>query len=132
LIDCLRDDDVGVRGAAANALGAIGDQSAVPYLKPLLKEDNPQLIVWVAFALTMLGQDYFYILVNALKSDDVNVRRSGVLALHQLGDKRAVEPLLTLSDDHERRFESDTTVAEAAARALMTLGYNVGKLPPRT
>ena len=78
LIDALQDEHVGVRGAAANALGNIGDQSAVPYLKPLLNNINPQLVVWAAFALTRLKHDYFTVIEEALKSEDVLVRRSAV------------------------------------------------------
>jgi HEAT repeat protein len=130
LIDALRDEHVGVRGAAANALGAIGDNSAVPYILPLLKEDNPQLKVWAAYALTMLGHDRFSLIAGALESSDVMVRRSAILAMEQLGDQRAVAHLLPLQDDASRRFEGDTTIGEAAARALAHLGYNVGRLPP--
>lgn len=131
LIDTLQDEHVGVRGAAANALGNIGDISAVPYLKPLLKQGNRQLVVWAAFALTRLGHDHFEFISEALRSNDVDVRRSAILAMQQLGDQRAIEPLLTVCNDHSRRFEVDSTVAEAAMRALISLGYNVGKLPPR-
>jgi HEAT repeat protein len=132
LIDALQDENAGVRGAAANALGAIGDNAAVPYLKPLLNDNNPQLVVWAAYALTRLHRDYFAVIAEALESDNVDVRRSAILALQQLGDKRAIAPLLTLSDDQGRRFDADSTVAEAAAKALISLGYNVGKLPPRS
>jgi len=132
LIEALKDDDVGVQGAAANALGALGDQSAVPYLFPLLKHKNRQLVVWVAFALTRLGHDYFDVLEAALSDSAVAVRRSGVLAMQQLGDRRAVGPLLALCDDQERRFEADSTVAEAATKALISLGYNVGRIPPKS
>lgn len=131
LIDALQDEHVGVRGAAANALGTIGDPSAIPYLKPLLKHPNPQLVVWAAFALTRLGQDQFSRLVTALANPDVDVRRSAVLAMQQLGDQRAIEPLLSLRHDDARRFEDDSTVGEAVTKALILLGFNVGKLPPR-
>jgi len=131
LIDALQDENAGVRGAAANALGAIGDDAAVPYLKPLLNNDNAQLVVWAAYALTRLSHDYFSVIVEALESDKVDVRRSAVLALQQLGDTRAIAPLLALSGDQGRRFEADSTIAEAATKALISLGYNVGKLPPR-
>ncbi len=131
LIEALKDEDVGVQGAAANALGALGDQSAAPYLFPLLRHKNRQLVVWVAFALTRLGHDHFEILEEALKHRAVTVRRSAVLAMQQLGDKRAVGPLLARCDDQERRFEADSTVAEAAMKALTSLGYNVGRLPPK-
>ncbi len=121
LIDALQDEHVGVRGAAANALGALGDIDAVPYLLPLLKHDNPQLVIWAAYALTRLGRDHFHILVDALHNDAVEVRRSAILAMQQLGDSRAADPLRTLHNDHARRFPDDTTVAEAAAKALSSL-----------
>lgn len=123
LIALLSDAHVGVRGAAANALGKIGDARALPHLEALLMDDNRQLVVWAAFALTRLGEDYFYVLINALRSDNVDVRRSGVLALQQLGDTRAIPALLALQDDDARRFDSDTTVAEAVAKALIALGH---------
>lgn len=131
LIDALQDTHVGVRGAAANALGVIGDDLAVPYLRPLLKHDNPQLVTWAAFALTRLGQDHFDHIVTALNHPQVEVRRSAVLALQQLGDQRAIGPLIALQSDGARRFEGDITVGEAATRALISLGYNIGRLPPR-
>lgn len=132
LIDALQDEHVGVRGAAANALGAIGDTNAVPYLMPLLRHENPQLVIWAAYALTRMGHDHFHRLVEGLSHEAVEVRRSAVLAMQQLGDPRAVAPLLKLQDDNARRFVDDSTVAEAAVKALMSLGYNVGKLPPRS
>ncbi|MBA3873741.1 MAG: HEAT repeat domain-containing protein [Anaerolineae bacterium] len=130
LIDALQDEHVGVRGAAANALGNIGDSAAVPYLIPLLRHTNPQLMVWAAFALTKLGRDSFSTLETTLQSEDVDVRRSTILAFQQLGDQRAVPLLLALSNDESRRFSGDTTLGEAAIRALLQLGYNIGNLPP--
>ena len=131
LIDALQDDHVGVRGAAANALGTIGDQDVIPYLRPLLQDENPQLVVWAAFALTRLNVDHFEILSEALTSPEVEVRRSAILAMRLLGDQRAIGPLLALQGDESRRFEADSTVDEAVNQALIILGYNVGKLPPR-
>ena len=130
LIDTLQDEDVGVRGAAANALGNIGDPAAVPYLLPLLRNANPQLVVWAAFALTKLGHDHFSMLQTTMQSDDIDVRRSTILAFQQLGDQRAIPLLLALQHDDSRRFSGDTTLGEAAVRALITLGYNIGNLPP--
>jgi HEAT repeat protein len=131
LIDALQDDHVGVRGAAANALGTIGDQDVAPYLRPLLEDDNPQLVVWAAFALTRLKVDHFDVLATALEAAEVDVRRSAILAMRLLGDKRAIGPLLALQGDNSRRFEADSTVDEAVNQALISLGYNVGNLPPR-
>lgn len=130
LIDALQDEHVGVRGAAANALGNIGDPAAVPYLIPLLRHSNPQLVVWAAFALTRLGRDSFNVLENMMQVDDVDVRRSTILAFQQLGDQRAIPLLLAVTNDESKRFSADSTLGEAALRALEHLGYNVGKLPP--
>jgi len=132
LIDALQDAHVGVRGAAANALGTIGDPAAIPYLRPLLKHPHQQLVIWAAFALTRLGDDHFDTLSSALESGDVDVRRSAILAMRQLGDQRAIGPLLTLLGDEERRFQADSTVDEAVNQALVILGFNIGKLPPRS
>jgi HEAT repeat protein len=126
LIDALQDEHVGVRGAAANALGTIGDTSAMPYLRPLLAATNPQLAVWAAFALTRLGEDCFEQIVQALDATDVDLRRSAILALRQLGDARAVVPLSALLDDESKRFEADSTVKEAAYQALVILGHEPG------
>lgn len=126
LIATLRDEHVGVRGAAANALGKIGDARALPPLRALLADKNPQMVIWAAFALTRLGEDHFDRLLGGLRSTDVMVRRSAVLALNQLGDPRAIPSLLLLLEDTEKRFDSDNTVAEAAERALAALGHRVG------
>ncbi len=130
LIDALQDEHVGVRGAAANALGNIGDSAAVPYLLPLLRNANPQLVVWAAFALTRLGRDSFDVLETMMQAEDVDVRRSTILAFQQLGDQRAIPLLLTVTRDDSKRFSADSTLGEAAVRALQHLGYNVGNLPP--
>ena len=131
LIETLADEHIGVCGAAANALGRIGDDRAIPHLRPFLEHDNPQMVVWAAYALTCLEQDHFEVIASALESDNVDVRRSAILALKQLGDQRAIGPLLALQHDESRRFSADSTVAEAVDRALISLGYNVGRLPPR-
>lgn len=130
LIDALQDEHVGVRGAAANALGNIGDPAAVPYLIPLLRHTNSQLVVWAAFALTRLGRDSFDVLESMMQAEDVDVRRSTILAFQQLGDQRAIPLLLAVSRDDSKRFSADSTLGEAAVRALQHLGYNVGNLPP--
>ncbi|RMF82460.1 MAG: HEAT repeat domain-containing protein [Chloroflexi bacterium] len=129
LIQTLADEHVGVRGAAANALGQLGDPQAVPYLWPLLQSDNAQLVIWAAFALTMLGHDQFDVLTSGLEATDVDVRRSAILAMEQLGDTRAIEPLLALRDDDSKRFKTDSTVAEAVERVLYNLGYGDGESP---
>jgi HEAT repeat protein len=89
-----------------------------------LDDDNPQLVVWAAYASTMLGDDRFDVIAAALQAQDVDVRRSGILALRQLGDRRAIEPLRGLRGDQRRRFPGDSTVEEAAANALFSLGYD--------
>jgi HEAT repeat protein len=45
LIDCLRDEDSDVRGAAAEALGKLGDVRAVAPLSQLL-DDKTRYLLW--------------------------------------------------------------------------------------
>ena len=46
-----------------------------------------------------------------------------VLRINGYLDGRAIEPLLTLRADQGRRFDSDSTVADAVAKVLHQLGY---------
>ena len=56
-------------------------------------------------------------LIAALKDKDSNVREAAAEALGELGDKRAVKPLLTAL-----KKDKDSNVRDAAAKALGKLG----------
>jgi len=71
LIEALKDGDSDVRGSAANALGKIGDKSAVPQLIEALNFDH--------------STDFF--------DDSTEVRRAAAEALGEIGDESAIKPL---------------------------------------
>lgn len=71
LVSPLGDEDSSVRWSAADALGAMGDCEAVPYV------------------------------IDALGDPDKTVRLSAARALGKLGDRRAVEPLVRLLTDED-------------------------------
>ena len=97
-----------VRGAAARALGAIGDAAAVPAL------------------------------VEAVEMGKAEVQRAAVMALGRIGDSRAIRPLVKALGDGEipvegtvgalDRIDSGWRKSEIAAR--LARGY-VGRLEDR-
>jgi HEAT repeat protein len=142
LIKTLADQKDYVRGAAAAALGQLGDVRAVePLVNALVDQDNPVRLA-VATALRQLGQPHwsqwfkgddddfsrlgtsrnaraFELLIQALSERDWRMHKAAAKALGELGDARAVEPLIkTLAD--KSCLIGD--VREAAAEALGRLG----------
>jgi HEAT repeat protein len=101
----------GVARSAARELGRLGDPRAVKPLAALLPvaEVNQS----AAEALTKLGAKSVDALVNVLKSEDAAARRLATTALAEIGDKRAVEPLIEVMQN-----DNEYSVRTAAARAL--------------
>jgi HEAT repeat protein/beta-lactamase regulating signal transducer with metallopeptidase domain len=81
LIGALRDDDAGVRAAAAEALGKRGESTAVPAL------------------------------VAALRDEEAAVRANAVEALAEVGDGRALEGLLTALGDANTEVRANAAAA---------------------
>ncbi len=61
-------------------------------------------------------------LLELLDHPGLDVRRKAVLALGQLGDQRAADPLVTLLHDADTTLWSDTTFWQKASLALCELG----------
>jgi HEAT repeat protein len=91
----LRDDDMGVRSAAAQALGAM-DESATPALMSALEDPDPAVKASVAASLGKLkGADAVDPLGRLLsESTSWQVKRSAALALGEIGDPSARPVLL--------------------------------------
>lgn len=128
LIQDLKDEDNSVRWKAAEALGCMGDISAVFPLIRALKDENSSVRWKAAEALDKIGWDlkedtekaYYLVakkewvevvkigvpalkpLTHALKDEDWRIRREAVVALGMIGDKRAMKPLIdALKDENE-------------------------------
>ena len=94
LIQTLQNQDISVRGNAANVLGQIGEEAvdAVPALTLALQDLDPEVHQYVAWALGMIGKgakDAVPVLIQALK--DPEVRDSAAKALKKIGTPKALE-----------------------------------------
>lgn len=123
LIETLKTENSDMRIWAAEALGRLGDTHAV---HPLLDQweklpdsaENTSERCKIALALGRLGQTIaLNPLVDNLKNPDSIVRWTSAYALRNLGDVRAVEPLLAILNK-----DSEPMVRRGAANALGELG----------
>ena len=116
LIDRLGDPDWLVRWQSAEALGAVGDGSAVERLIEILSDRNGEWGVRTAAARS-LGQlgDACAVeaLVAVLNDMNAHVRHMAVIALGQIGTSETLEPLAAAA-----RSDSDAATRFSAAEAL--------------
>jgi hypothetical protein len=128
LITALQDRDANVRYIATSALGELGDDRAVASLVQMLSEAeidrslvSYNLINAVAVSLGQLGDAGFEALIAALQDEDVWVCQSAVMALGELENPRAVEPLeQLLSHTDMGRLEAVRELVTKALRRLDT------------
>jgi len=112
-INALRHEYSGVRKAAAEALGKIGDQRAVKPLIEALRDKDSDVRKAAAKALGKIGdQRAVESLIQALRNNDPDVRKAAAKALGKIGDQRAVKPLI------EALRDNDPDVCYTAAEAL--------------
>lgn len=120
LIDTLIKDTQVLQGAAAEALGWIGDSRAVAPLLLFLSEGEPSDVLreLAAEALGRIGDPRAVEpLIATLEDSNEWVRRAAAEALGLLGDRSAVEPLSALLQDEV------VMVQDAAFDALKKLSY---------
>jgi HEAT repeat protein len=118
LLAALNDQDSAVRERAARALGRIGDARAVePLLAALNDQDRPER--------SCSEQKFPSVepLLAALNDQGSSaVRRAAARALGQIGDARAVEPLLTMLKDGQKvAVEALGQMGKAAVEPLRTV-----------
>jgi HEAT repeat protein len=115
LVGALRDQDLGVRRAAASALGQIGTAA----VEPLIAVLGDRIVgMYAASALGPIGDARAVEpLIGALKDPTFSGREAAEEALGKIGDSRAVEPLIAALEDPR------STVREAAGKALKALGW---------
>lgn len=112
------DPEIDVKAAAADALGALQIQTAFPLLVETYHNNQDWLLrLSIVAALGVLGvKDAFDLLVEATRDDNDLIKISGIRALGDLGDDRAI-PVLTSFKDHP-----DWQVRHALAQALGNFG----------
>lgn len=117
MITALGDEDKFMRGNAAEALGKIGDGSAVEPLITALGDEYAPMRWYAAEALGRIGDERAVEpLIIALGDEHKVVRSWTATALGKISDGRAVEPLITtLGDEY-------ALVRWAAAESLGEIG----------
>jgi HEAT repeat protein len=117
LIACLQDQNEEVRKHVTEALGDLGDAQALEPLIAVLKDGKVNGYS-VARALCKLGEPAIEPLIACLKNQASFVRSHAASALGDLGDARAVGPLIACFKD---RYENEN-VRNSVARALGKMG----------
>ncbi len=117
LLDALNDEDVRIRTAACQALGEIGDGSAVPELLRVMINDKDGNIRWQATgALGKMGVAAVPGLSESLKDNDWKVRRSAAEAIWSMREPAAIPGLI------EALTDRNDIVRQAVGSALEVMG----------
>ncbi|MFX1562777.1 MAG: HEAT repeat domain-containing protein [Promethearchaeota archaeon] len=118
-----------VKMAAMEALGRLGDTSAIGLLIEALDSDEPRASEAASYALAKIGNPAVPALIQSLKSPNSSIRKGAVVALGKIGDKRAIVPLIQALDDESGpvkhfagialgNFPGDARVVEALIQSL--------------
>lgn len=116
LIALLKSKNLLYRRKAADYLGEIGDDRAVPALIEALKDESD--VSWLAArSLGMIGdRRAIDPLIESLGSPEKWLRQGAAWALGKIGDEKAIEPLIPILQDQKK------DVRKNAAWALGIIG----------
>ena len=116
LIENLKDDDIGVKTNAANALRVIGGERVIEHLIPLLKDDDSKVRRAAVIAVSRIGaESAIEHLIPLLNDDDSDVAWMAANALGRIRDESAIEHLIPA-------LNYGYGVRHAAASALGRIG----------
>ncbi len=115
-IQALKEKDRYVRREAAFALGEIGDVRAVEPLIQSLEDEDLEVRFEATDALEKIREPAVDLLLRALKVGNKDVRRLVAWILGEIGDSRAIKPLIQALNDE------DSDVQWRAAEALVKIG----------
>ena len=115
LIAQLRVKSLDIRTYVLQALGKVGDESALPVILNAAKDSNSTIRRYAVSALADMGDIRATdTLIEALGDSETDIRVEAVMALGKLRDKRADSVLIALLDD------ADMSVR---AQAVISLGH---------
>lgn len=96
----LGDGDPLIAGAAATAVGLLGDTASAPRLLEMLKDYKPMAVAGAATGLGLLKEKKAVEpLLSLLDAESGDVRRAAIEALGKLGDARAIDAIQQLRSD---------------------------------
>lgn len=119
MVEALRDENLGVRRLATEIISKIGASAVVPLLGALRDADS-DVGRRVVEILSKVGAPAVEPLISALRHRDLAYRTVAVTALGEIGDARAVDPLLAALVSSQNRYF--TKFRGAAATALASVG----------
>lgn len=101
-ISVIRRDTSGFQKSVIRILGEIGDTKAIPALIELLKDKNNGVCNAAAHALVKFGDGAIEPLLKALKHINKDVREGALWALGEIGDAKAISPIVNMQDNQVR------------------------------
>jgi HEAT repeat protein len=101
LVSALTDDNEWVRRYAATSLAQLKMEEVVEPLMECLRNEEDDMCLWVSKALAGLGEIAAPTLMRGLESRNAKVERYSATALAEMGDERAIQPLVKLFLDAE-------------------------------
>lgn len=120
LINRLQTKSVEIRTYILQALGKVGDESALPAILNAVGDSNSTIRRFAVSALADLGDTRAVdALIGALNDSDTDIRAAAVTALGKFGDKRAENALIALLDD---KVENPDGIGEISVRAQAVIG----------
>lgn len=119
----LEDMDPKVRQAGIKSLGKIGGRRAIDGLQRALADEDRDVIINAAFALSDMGDEGEEVLKAALQEDNVQIARCAAHALVELGNTSAIHLVIDAFNDNgwEMWFTPFTLAASGDRRAVETL-----------
>ncbi len=116
LVDALKYDSCRIRVSAVWVLGEIGNPNTIgPLIEALKCKDEKEREV-VANALVKFGHEAVLPLIIALKSDDYNTPIWATWILGEIGDPRAVVPLIESIIDNKTKYHYEEKVEDALVK----------------
>ncbi len=122
ILPLLKDEDNQVRVAAIKGLATIGSDAALRGLIEVLNDKDPLVSDAAADALKGVGKRALPDLIDALRTDNANVRGAVIEILGKIDDAIAVPELIMCLADTRKPWLSDLRVCDMAANALEKIG----------
>jgi HEAT repeat protein len=122
ILPLLKDEDNQVRVAVVKGLTTIASDAALRGLVTALNDTDPLVADAAADSLKNIGKRALPDLIDALRTDNANVRGAVIEILSKIDDATAVPELILCLSDTRKPWLSDWRVSEMAARALEAIG----------
>jgi HEAT repeat protein len=129
LIGALNDSDWRVRESSVKILGKIKDERSIVPLIQRFKDEQVRIQLWATDALISMNERSVGPLITALTDRDRRVRMGAIVALGEIQDIRAVNPLENIAADPRQDDDVRETARDAIENIKGTTTLNKDFLP---